>query len=108
MPPAAEQYEYFLKLHPKEAAAWNNLAVCYRGLSQWEKSVAASERAIQEDPRLSGAYENLADVYLRSTTTAAPRRLSSVSCPSCRRPPRPARTMTWPACVLCRVNMIWP
>jgi spermidine synthase len=62
--PAAEQYEHFLKLHPKEAAAWNNLAVCYRGLGQWEKSAAASERAVQEDPRLSAAYENLADVYL--------------------------------------------
>ena len=38
--------------------------MCYRGLGQWEKSVAASERAVQEDPGLSRAYENLADVYL--------------------------------------------
>jgi Flp pilus assembly protein TadD len=62
--PAAQQYEYFLKLHPKEAAAWNNLAVCYRGLGQLDKAVAAFEHAVQEDPRLSRAYENLADAYL--------------------------------------------
>ncbi len=62
--PAAQQYEYFLKLHPREAAVWNNLAVCYRGVGQLDKAVAAFERAVQEDPRLSRAYENLADVYL--------------------------------------------
>jgi spermidine synthase len=62
---AAEQYEYFLRLQPHNAAAWNNLALCYRELDQLDKSVAASERAVQEDPRLFRVYENLAEVYLR-------------------------------------------
>jgi spermidine synthase len=62
---AAEQYEYFLRLQPHSAAAWNNLALCYLELNQLEKSVATFERAVQEDPRLLRAYENLADVYLR-------------------------------------------
>jgi tetratricopeptide (TPR) repeat protein len=61
---AAEQYEHFLKLQPNNAAAWNNLGVCRKELGQLDKSIAASERAVQEDPRFSQAYGNLADVYL--------------------------------------------
>jgi len=61
---AAQQYEHFLTLSPNNAAAWNNLAVCYKELGQLDRSIAASERAVRENPRLSRAYGNLADVYL--------------------------------------------
>ncbi|MBM4027215.1 MAG: tetratricopeptide repeat protein [Planctomycetes bacterium] len=62
---AVEQYEWFLRLQPRRAAAWNNLALCYQGVGQIEKAVAAFERAAQEEPGLSRAYENLAQVHVQ-------------------------------------------
>jgi spermidine synthase len=63
--PAAEQYEYFLRLQPNNAAAWYNLGLCYRELGQLDKSIAASERAVQVEPSFAMAYENLAEVCLK-------------------------------------------
>jgi hypothetical protein len=67
---AAEQYEYFLRLQPNNAAAWNNLGVCRRGLNQYDKAAAAFERATQCNPELVPAYANLAEVYERQGNLA--------------------------------------
>lgn len=60
---AAEQYEKFVVLSPGQAAAWNNLGVCYKGLNDSDKAVKAFERAIQWQPGLIPAYTNLAEVH---------------------------------------------
>jgi Tfp pilus assembly protein PilF len=70
---AVEQYEWFLRLRPHTAAAWNNLALCYKELGQLDRSIATFERAAQEDPGLSRAYENLAHVYVQQRNYGAAR-----------------------------------
>jgi len=60
---AAEQYEKFVGLAPGEAAAWNNLGVCYRNVNELEKAAKAFERAIQWQPGLVAAYTNLAELH---------------------------------------------
>ncbi len=60
---AAEQYEALIRLVPGEAAAWNNLGVCYRNVNELEKAAKAFERAIQWRPGLDTAYTNLAELH---------------------------------------------
>ncbi len=60
---AAQQYESFLKVEPGNAAAWNNLGVCRRGLGQIDQAAEAFERATQWNPGLFVAYANLAGMY---------------------------------------------
>ena len=68
---AAEQYNSFLQLQPGNAAAWNNLGICYQGLEQFDKAAWALERAIACDGRMAGAYHNLAGAYMRLGRFAA-------------------------------------
>jgi len=68
---AAEQYEKFVSLVPGDAAAWNNLGVCYRGLNEPEKAAKAFERAIQWRPGLVPAYTNLAELHASRRDFAA-------------------------------------
>lgn len=67
---AAGQYEHFLQSQPNNAAAWNNVGVCYRGLDSLDKAASAFERATQRDPALFPAYANLADVRERQGNLA--------------------------------------
>ncbi|MCL5281874.1 MAG: fused MFS/spermidine synthase [Planctomycetes bacterium] len=60
---AAQQYESFLKVEPRNAAAWNNLGVCRRSLGQNDQAAEAFEQATQWNPGLLVPYENLADMY---------------------------------------------
>jgi spermidine synthase len=60
---AAQQYGAYLASRPDDASVWNNLGVCYKGLSQWEQAAEAFERALQRDARLLPAYANLAEVH---------------------------------------------
>lgn len=48
---------------PELPEPYNNLAVLYGGLGQYDKARAALELAIRTDPRYATAYENLGDVY---------------------------------------------
>lgn len=67
---AAEQYEYFLQSQPNNAAAWNNVGVCYRRLGSLDKAASAFERAARQEPMLFLAYANLADVRERQGNLA--------------------------------------
>jgi len=60
---AAEQYSGFLEVESGNAAAWNNLGICYQKLKQFDKAASAFEKAIGCDGGLVPAYLNLADVY---------------------------------------------
>ena len=62
---AAEEYNRFLSLEPANAAGWNNLGICYKGLERFDKAVEAFERAIACDARMIAAYYNVSGVYLR-------------------------------------------
>lgn len=62
---AAEQYEHFVRLQPRSAAAWNNLGVCRRDLNEYDKAAEAFEQAVRWDPGLLQAYANLAEVHER-------------------------------------------
>lgn len=60
-PRAVEQYEYFVRLAPRDVAGWNNLGICYRRVHSFDRAVAAFEHALQRDPGLLGTYTNLAE-----------------------------------------------
>jgi spermidine synthase len=68
---AAEHYEKFVSLSPGQAAAWNNLGVCYRNVNDSEKAAKAFERAIQWQPGLVPAYTNLAELHANRGDFAA-------------------------------------
>ena len=58
---AATHYEHFLRLSPHDAAAWNNLGLCYRRLDRLEQAAEAFARAMQVAPGLLQSYMNLAE-----------------------------------------------
>ena len=83
---AADEYNHFLSLEPGNAAAWNNLGICYQGLERFDEAVEAFEKAIGYDGELVAAYVNLAGVYGRLGNFAAAaqnfQRAISISSPS--------------------------
>lgn len=63
----------FLKLtedYPELPEPYNNLAVLYAGLSQFDKARAALEMAIRTNPSYATAHENLGDVYAKLASQA--------------------------------------
>ena len=60
---AAEQYEIFVELAPRNAAGWNNLGICRTRLEQFDEAISAFNKAIEHDPLLIVAYINIAGVY---------------------------------------------
>ena len=62
---AAEEYANFVSLEPGNAAAWNNLGICYKELELFEKAILVLKKAIECDDKLVQAYLNLAAVYDR-------------------------------------------
>jgi len=80
---AAEQYSSFLNLRPHDAAAWNNLGVCYEGLEQFDRAISAFRSATQQNAGMVTAYLNLARVYEKlEDLTSATRSLEQIL-PSC-------------------------
>jgi spermidine synthase len=59
----AEEYRQYLQFEPRDAAAWNNLGVCYEGLERFEDALSAFKKAIQYDAGIIPAYLNMARVY---------------------------------------------
>ncbi len=56
--------------YPELPEPYNNLAVLYAGLSQFDKARAALEMAIRTNPSYATAHENLGDVYARLASEA--------------------------------------
>ncbi|HVY95128.1 MAG TPA: glycosyltransferase 87 family protein, partial [Bryobacteraceae bacterium] len=48
-----------LKLRPGMPAAWNNIAICYGELGNWERAVAAAEEGFRLEPEVPEVRENL-------------------------------------------------
>ncbi|MGL4575102.1 MAG: tetratricopeptide repeat protein, partial [Burkholderiaceae bacterium] len=68
-----EAIAVFLKLtedYPELPEPYNNLAVIYGQLGQYEKARAALEMAIRTHPSYATAHENLGDVYARLASQA--------------------------------------
>lgn len=68
-----EAVAVFLKLtedYPELPEPYNNLAVIYGQLGQYEKARAALEMAIRTHPSYATAHENLGDVYARLASQA--------------------------------------
>ncbi len=56
--------------YPELPEPYNNMAVLYAGLSQFDKARAALEMAIRTNPSYATAYENLGDVYAKLASQA--------------------------------------
>lgn len=56
--------------YPELPEPYNNLAVLYASLSQFDKARAALEMAIRTNPSYATAHENLGDVYARLASEA--------------------------------------
>lgn len=56
--------------YPELPEPYNNLAVIYAGLSQFDKARAALEMAIRTNPSYATAHENLGDVYAKLASQA--------------------------------------
>ena len=52
--------ERALTLRPLYAEAWNNIAAAYNALGEWDKGIAAGEAALQINPSLQIARNNVA------------------------------------------------
>lgn len=69
----AEAIAVFTKLtedYPELPEPYNNLAVLYANLSQFDKARAALEMAIRTNPSYATAHENLGDVYAKLASQA--------------------------------------
>lgn len=51
-----------LKVDPKSALAYNNLAVSYQGLRQYDRAIEAAQAALRIDPSMQIARNNLAAI----------------------------------------------
>jgi ketosteroid isomerase-like protein len=70
---ASDAIALFTKLtedFPELPEPYNNLAVLYAGLGQFDKARAALEMAIRTHPSYSTAHENLGDVYAKLASQA--------------------------------------
>jgi len=59
-----EIYEQWKRTYPRETLPWDNLALRYQGLAQFDKSLENASQAMRLDPKDTFAYQNLADAYL--------------------------------------------
>ena len=69
----AEAISTFTKLtedFPELPEPYNNLAVLYAGMNQFEKARSALEMAIRTNPSYATAHENLGDIYARLASQA--------------------------------------
>ncbi len=61
--------------YPELPEPYNNLAVLYASLSQYDKAKSALEKAIQTHPSYATAHENLGDIYAKLASQAYDRAL---------------------------------
>lgn len=61
--------------YPELPEPYNNLAVLYAGLGQYDKAKIALERAIHNHPNYATAQENLGDIYAKMASQAYERAL---------------------------------
>ncbi len=69
-PEAIATFTKLTEDYPELPEPYNNLAVLYAGLGQYEKARGALEMAIRTNPSYATAHENLGDVYARLASQA--------------------------------------
>jgi len=74
-PEAITQFMQLIQDHPALPEPYNNLAMLYSGLGQYDKARIALETAVRHRPDYAAAYENLGDVYARLAGDAYARAL---------------------------------
>jgi len=60
-----EVYEQWKQIYPRETIPWDNLALRYVGLGDYEKALANAMEAMRLDPKDRYAFQNASDAYLR-------------------------------------------
>lgn len=69
-PEAIATFTKLTEDYPELPEPYNNLAVLYAGLGQYDKARSALEMAIRTNPSYATAHENLGDVYARLASQA--------------------------------------
>ena len=69
-PEAIATFTKLTEDYPELPEPYNNLAVLYAGLGQFDKARTALEMAIRTNPSYATAHENLGDVYARLASQA--------------------------------------
>lgn len=67
---AIAQFTRLIQDHPSLPEPYNNLAVLYSELGQYDKARVALEMAVRNNPRYAAAYENLGDVHAKLASEA--------------------------------------
>ena len=62
---AIEVYEQWKKTYPRDSIPWDNLALRYEAIGQFEKALANASEAMRIEPKDQYAYQNQADLYER-------------------------------------------
>jgi tetratricopeptide (TPR) repeat protein len=57
-------YEHWKELYPRDTVPWDNLALIYPALGQYEKALANATQALKIDPKDPFAFQNAADAYM--------------------------------------------
>jgi eukaryotic-like serine/threonine-protein kinase len=58
-------YEHWKEVYPRDSIPWDNLALTYPSLGQYEKALANATEALKIDPKDFFAFQNAADAYMR-------------------------------------------
>jgi eukaryotic-like serine/threonine-protein kinase len=56
-------YEKWKQLYPRDSTPWDNLALYYSALGQYDKAMANASEAMRLDPKDGYAFQNLAATY---------------------------------------------
>lgn len=72
---AITQFTRLIQDHPSLPEPYNNLAVLYADLGQYDKARIALEMAVRAQPNYAAAHENLGDVYAKLASEAYARAL---------------------------------
>jgi len=69
-PEALDVFQKLVDAHPDMPAPYNNMAVIYGSMGEYDKARSALERAIRTNPAYATAYQNLGDVYAQLASQA--------------------------------------
>jgi serine/threonine protein kinase/tetratricopeptide (TPR) repeat protein len=56
-------YELYIQTYPRDAVPFNNLAVIYNRLGQFDNGLEKAKRAVELDPDMMSGYGQVADAY---------------------------------------------
>lgn len=57
-------YELYIQTYPRDSTPYNNIAIIYNALGQYDKGLLNAKRALELDPDMLMAYGRAADAYM--------------------------------------------